>query len=516
MTGPESPEPAPLDLIRLRHDFRTPLNAILGYGEMLLEEAQDRGFSDLAVDAERLLAEGRRLLAGIAEIFSSTAPLTRLEAARRARARLRPGAHGVVALCQLWMDQLDDVEALELTSLVFEATHRLLDLIEGLAPDSSVRSQRLPLRPDEAGGPALGALLSTSTMEAVDTATGRILVVDDTEMNRDVLRRRLERLGNSVELAEGGRAALRAVEERSFDLILLDLLMPGVSGIEVLETLKRHPDHRHTPVIVVSSLDELSGIVRCLEIGAEDYLARPFHPAILEARIHASLERKALRDAEVANQRAIGRQKTRVDELLHALFPPQVVTELKETGTIRPRRYEDVAVLFADVVGFTAYSEQHDPEDVVANLQALVAELETACEHHGLLKAKTIGDAIMASAGLLGDHDRPAARAVACGLEMTDRASRLSIGWQLRVGIHVGPVVAGVVGRRQYAFDLWGDTVNTAARLESVGATGAVTVSEAVWQRTREEFVWSPLGSVELRGRGDLALFETTGRAGDA
>jgi adenylate cyclase len=170
-----------------------------------------------------------------------------------------------------------------------------------------------------------------------------------------------------------------------------------------------------------------------------------------------------------------------------------------------------VAVMFCDVVGFTPYCETRDPEEVFHALQRVVEVYEDLALEHGLEKIKTIGDSFMATAGLLRPAPDPALSAVRCALEMLNRTRDLQPGWDVRIGIHIGPVMAGVVGHRQYIFDLWGDTVNTAARIESHGTAGAVNVSRATWDRLEEACQGVSLGPVHLKGKGVMEIIRITG-----
>src|ERR1043165_4731377 len=138
--------------------------------------------------------------------------------------------------------------------------------------------------------------------------TGRILVVDDTEANRDMLARRLRRDGHEVEMADGGAAALAVARARPFDVVLLDIMMPEMNGYEVLEALKRDDALRHIPVIMISAVDEMESVVRCIELGAEDHLPKPFNPTLLKARLGASLARKRLHDGEQTYARSLERE----------------------------------------------------------------------------------------------------------------------------------------------------------------------------------------------------------------
>jgi adenylate cyclase len=336
---------------------------------------------------------------------------------------------------------------------------------------------------------------------------GRVLVVDDNEMNRDMLSRRVERQGHAVKIAKNGREALAIIEAEPIDLVLLDIMMPEMNGYEVLEKIKSDPTLRHIPVIMISAVDEIDSVVRCIEMGAEDYLPKPFNPVLLKARIGAALDKKQLRDQEKAYLSQIESEKRRVDELLHVILPDAVVDELKATNAVKPRRYENVAVLFCDIVGFTSYCDRRDPEEVIPHLQKMVEMFEELTLRYDLEKIKTIGDSYMTTGGLLKSLPNPVLNCIQCGLEMVAVAPTLPTHWTVRVGIHVGPVVAGVVGRRQYLFDVWGDTVNTAARIESVGVPNAVNISGDAWRQVAELVQGESRGLMNIRGKGDLELF---------
>jgi adenylate cyclase len=170
-----------------------------------------------------------------------------------------------------------------------------------------------------------------------------------------------------------------------------------------------------------------------------------------------------------------------------------------------------VAVLFGDIVGFTPYCDGSRPEEVVATLQGLIEAWEEMALQHGVEKIKTIGDAFMAAAGLLVPTRNPVLSCLRFGLDMIAACRALSAGWDLRVGIHAGPVVAGVIGRRQYLFDLWGDTVNTAARMESHGLAGAITLSEAAWRQVANCCRGESRGLLPIKGKGRMEMIRFDG-----
>jgi len=262
---------------------------------------------------------------------------------------------------------------------------------------------------------------------------------------------------------------------------------------------------------MISALDEMQSVVRCIEIGAEDYLAKPFDPVLLKARIGACLEKKRLRDREQMHLAQIERERERADGLLHVILPGPAVRELKETNAVRPRRFDGVAVMFCDIVDFTPFCDQNAAEDVVTHLQGLIESWEEAALQHGVEKIKTIGDAFMAAAGLLRESANPVLACLRCGLDMVAAARALPVKWELRVGIHVGPVVAGVIGRRQYLFDLWGDTINTAARMESHGEPGHITFSVPAWERVAPLCHGRVRERVSVKGKGTMAMVRFEG-----
>ncbi len=341
----------------------------------------------------------------------------------------------------------------------------------------------------------------------------RILIVDDIDDNLFTLERRLKQFAKSeIASARSGRLALEALRASPFDLVLLDVQMPEMDGTAVLEQMRSDMALRDVPVIMVSALDDLETVLRCIKLGAEDYVQKPFNAELLRARVEAALERKRLRDQEAKFLTQLQSEKARVNDLLHSVLPKSVVSELKASGRLTPRRHEDVAVLFCDIVGFTEYCDRNAPEAVLAQLEALVDTFETVVERRGLEKIKTIGDAFMATAGLLRYVDNPVLAAVECGLEMAAAATAHGAGWKVRVGIHQGPVVAGVLGKKNFVFDLWGDTVNVAARVAAEAEPGSLLVTGTLWPFLNGTCVGRSLGQVDLKGKGRTELVRVLGR----
>ncbi|MDP6574508.1 MAG: adenylate/guanylate cyclase domain-containing protein [Rhodospirillales bacterium] len=339
-----------------------------------------------------------------------------------------------------------------------------------------------------------------------------LLVVDDEPFNRDLIKRLLAKEGyENVEMAENGRQALDLLRGQPFDVVMLDIEMPELDGYGVLEELKSDMGLRHIPVIMISSIDDVDSIVKCIELGAEDYLPKPFNPTLLRARLGACLEKKRLRDLEAAHMDQIKTEKKRGDKLLSVILPSAAASELMATGKVAPRGFENVAVLFCDIVGFTTFCNDHSPDEVVTYLQALITKFEELTTKYQMEKIKTIGDEYMATAGLMMPNGEPLLSAVKCGLEMTAAAPEVKADWQVRVGVHLGPVVAGIVGDQKYQFDIWGDTVNVAARMTSYGNPGVVTMTYDSWLEVQGECRGKTLGKIEVKGKGSVEVVECHG-----
>jgi adenylate cyclase len=334
------------------------------------------------------------------------------------------------------------------------------------------------------------------------TDSGRklVLIVDDTPTNVSVVSGVLKDQYRTKVATNGEKALAIATAADKPDLILLDVMMPGMDGFEVCRRLKEDPSTREIPIIFLTAKTDAVDEEKGFEVGAVDYIHKPFSAPIVLARVKTQL---ALQDAVSEAQDA----RAQADQLLHALLPKKAADEIRSYGTVIPRRYENVAVLFCDVTNFTAYCDQHEPEDVISRLDALFVIFERVTAKHGLEKIKTIGDGFMAAAGLLHEVQDPIGSAVRCGLEMASTLIDAHLGWEVRVGVHAGPVVAGVVGQERYQFDIWGDTVNLASRMVGMGAPGSVATTQEIWEQLGSTFHGEALGEIEVKGKGAISIF---------
>jgi len=363
---------------------------------------------------------------------------------------------------------------------------------------------------------------SQQVPEALKTA--EVLLVDDSRMMRAVLKRSLVDLGftNVTEAVDGGDAVGK-MHEKSFDLVLLDMEMPVMSGIEVLAAINVNPTLRGVPVIVISGADQTERAVQCIEAGAEDYLTKPPNLTLLRARVTTSLEKKRLRDLDrlrlkqlQAEKELVEMEQEKSERLLLNILPRAIAGRLKGGEKAIANRHEVVTVMFADLCGFTAMSRQTTPADLVAMLNGIFTAFDLIVERHGVEKIKTIGDCYMLVGGLPTHRDDHAAVVADTALEMIaalDQINRTNgTVLQMRVGIHTGPVVAGVIGKIKFTYDLWGDTVNVASRMESTGMPGKVHISEQTQQALEGRFTLENRGFVECKGLGAVQTYFLLGR----
>jgi class 3 adenylate cyclase len=255
----------------------------------------------------------------------------------------------------------------------------------------------------------------------------------------------------------------------------------------------------------------MESIVRCIEAGAVDYLPKPFAPALLRARIRASLENKLLRDRERAMMEEIRLAKERNESLLLSILPRAVVDRINDGAGMVADHIPEATIVFADIVNFTPFSGRLSPSDVVGVLNRIFSAFDRLVDQHRAEKIKTIGDGYMVAVGIPEPCDDHAGIAARLSLTMLGSFARLRAEMdapiELRIGIHTGPAIAGVIGERKFAYDIWGTTVNIASRMESHGAPGRVHVSKAVADRLAGQFNVVPRGAVEVKGAGLMETF---------
>jgi len=508
-----------------RHELRTPINAIIGYSEMLLEDAEDTEEREAVSDLNKILQAGRSLLRKVNDLLdpelfeSGEIDLSDKKAfGQRIHLELRSDANTVIGYSEMLIDGAgdDDEESVSDLSRIRDSAKRIVGLIDGIIGSAAVMSGAEDLdAASHSSSEMRGVVATLQHLDApsVDSAdeAGRILVVDDNEMNRDMLTRRLQRQGHTVVLASNGREALDRLREEEVDLVLLDILMPELDGFQVLERMNAANQLRDVPVIVLSALDHLEGIVRCIEMGADDYVSKPFNPVVLRARVSASLEKKRLRDREQEHLRELAIEREKSEGLLLNILPAPIAERLKGGERTIADQFTEVTMLFSDVVGFTAMSSRISAEQLVERLGDIFQRFDAVAADCGVEKIKTIGDAYFAVAGVpeaKADHaERVVELALGMRRALNEFNSRADDSVEIRIGINTGPVVAGVIGTTKFAYDLWGDAVNVASRMESTGVPGRIQVSPSTYAKLREKYEFETRGEIEVKGKGKMQTY---------
>ena len=360
--------------------------------------------------------------------------------------------------------------------------------------------------------------------EAADILQAKILVVDDQPANVLLLERMLGGAGYaSVTSTFDPLAVCDLHGKHCYDLIVLDLQMPGMDGFQVMEGLKHIEKEGYLPVLVITAQPDHK--LRALRAGARDFISKPFDVAEVLTRVHNLLEVRLLHveirrkndELKKLFDQVVAERK--VSERLALHVPPDsIAARLQARPDVTADTFADVTVVIADVVGFAELTPAVSPERLALLLDEVFTGFDGLAKARGLKKIKTLGNSYMAAAGVpvpSGDH---AARAAHLALDMVDALDRFNErrdhALQVRIGIATGAVVAGVIGRHRYLYDVWGDAVNTASRMESHGVAGRVQVADSTRRRLGEPFLFEERGALEVEGQGDVTTWFVGGRKG--
>lgn len=339
----------------------------------------------------------------------------------------------------------------------------------------------------------------------------KVLIVEDDDVNQLILSENLQELGMDYDIAENGKIAIENVELYDYDVILLDLMMPVMGGKDVLRRLKSSNRHNHIPIIVISAETEFKNMIECIEMGAIDYLPKPFDPILLRARLKSSLAARDLHEQQQIYLNMIKEEQKKLELLLFNMLPFTAALRLKNGDNSIADYYEDASVLFLDIVGFTKYASAVNPEKVVQKLNSLFSKIDDLVMVYELEKIKTVGDSYMIAGGVPNNNSDHLIKIARLALHVQKLVEEFQKGeWpelSVRMGIHSGPLLGGVIGKNKFTYDIWGDTVNLASRMESHGVEGKIQVSENVKVRLENNFLFEPRGSIQIKGKGDMHVF---------
>ncbi len=371
-------------------------------------------------------------------------------------------------------------------------------------------------------------------------SAGIILCIDDERVVLNGLQSQLGRgFGKdfAIELAESGEEALELIKEllaagNDVPVVISDELMPGLKGHELLRQIHQMSPATYT-ILLTGQSDNEAVIEAVNQANLYRYIAKPWegHDMILTVREaikgfyqdrqlesqNRLLDRhnKELEKIVEERTRQLQDEKRKSDELLLNILPDAVAKELREKGEATPRNYDSVSILFSDFQDFTKLAAEISPQELIHTLNECYTAFDDIIDRHNLEKIKTIGDAYMCAGGLPAENTTNAYDAVAAGCEIqqwvtewnNERIANGKKSWGIRIGIHTGKLIAGVVGKKKFAYDVWGDAVNIAARLESGGEVDKVNISKATYELVKAHFSCSPRGKVEVKGKGEIDMY---------
>lgn len=357
-------------------------------------------------------------------------------------------------------------------------------------------------------------------------ANARILIVDDKKVNVLLLERMLCDAGyRSVSSTSISREVFELHRTERYDLILLDLEMPGLDGFQVMEQLKEIETEGYLPVLVLTAQPDHK--LKALKAGARDFISKPFDLSEVLIRVRNMIEVRLLHLETKKLFDQVTAEKKMSERLLLNVLPHAIAERLKgildakndAMSEIIADSFKDVTVLFADIVGFTKFSEGVTANVMVHVLNDIFTLFDTIADHRGLEKIKTIGDAYMAVAGLPEPADDHAARAAHMALDMIEVMDQFNqqghTNLKIRIGISSGAAVAGVIGKRKFLYDLWGDVVNTASRMESHGVSGRIQITDSARKKLKEPFLIENRGPIEVKDMGKINTWFLNGRGNE-
>ncbi len=361
-----------------------------------------------------------------------------------------------------------------------------------------------------------------------------ILIVDDSRMQRASLAMMLAEAGyTDVLQSPSGDDALKQLEQPAskIELVLTDLNMPGLSGIEVCQRVKAIPDLEDLPIIMITSSDEAHDLHLAFNAGAMDYITKPANSLELTARVSSALKLKHEMDARKAHERELSTlnqrleqtflelalrhkdlqaEKEKSERLLLNVLPKPIAQRLKSEPeqAVIADTFQEATVLFADIVGFSALSANIEASELVSLLNEFFSLCDRLAEKYELEKIKTIGDAYMAAAGIPNPRPDHAEAAAEMALAIRDQINEIANGkLSVRIGLHSGPVVAGVIGAKKFSYDLWGTTVNIASRMEANGMTGSIQTTTTTYEHLKAHYIFEERGKISIKSLGSMQAY---------
>jgi adenylate cyclase len=488
-------------LAHIRHELKTPINAIIGYSEMLLEDAPK---GEAAADLKRIRSAGQQLLSAVEHILDPEHAGAELrDYGERIRSDLRDPINAVIGYCEMLIETslnestVSDLERIRTSAL------RLLDLSTDIIQIATGASDGGRFGSVSALTETVLAKVRPLDVASAEDRQGVLLVVDDNPMNRDLLSRQLARKGYEVVIADSGVAALKELDEHTFDLVLLDIIMPGMDGIEVLRRIREQSRLDDVGVIMTSSLDEIDSVVRCLENGAADYVTKPFDPTLLDARIGACLKLRRLRQREEYYRQQLETRDALVERVALGALPAAIAKRAQGSDVHIIDQCDDVTVLWCDLDRLLHGDARTSATEAAVRMRGALALLQESATRHGVELTALLGGGMLLASGIptaCADHAERVADTVTAVLPALRELAGTDT-FPLRFGMHSGSATATVLGDERLCYHIWGDAVDVARKLEARADPGTIHISTTSHAALKDRFDFAGRGVMDVGGR---------------
>ncbi len=494
---------------KFKHDLKNPINAMIGYSEYIQEEIDSDEYIIHINDINSISKTCKFINDKIEQLLINNKNENKSLDIENLQFELRSLLCSVIGLIEIINDRgktnSDSDEFFDCVNKIYLSCKSMLEIVENInvyikRDDSNNKKEGLDSLPHH------DYKLRHDKIQTVQYK-GKILIIDDDVLNSELMDKILSKLDHEITTANNATDALKHIRSSKFDLVLLDIIMPDINGIELLQKIKKNNDYYETPIIMLSALDDLNSIVDCINLGAADYITKPIDKFILQARINNCLEKKEYRDKEKEYLNKIKNEEKKNNDLLLNIMPASIAERLKSGESNIADRFDNVSVLFADISGFTQYSSNISPKVIVEKLNDIFSVFDDLVDKYNVEKIKTIGDNYMIASGIPYENSMHAETIVDLAIEMNNVLPKVDKSLNLKIGISSGEVVAGVIGKRKFIYDLWGDTVNVASRMEKYGKENEIQVSSSTYKLIKNKYNFSNKNSVEIKGKGTMETF---------
>lgn len=342
----------------------------------------------------------------------------------------------------------------------------------------------------------------------------KILIIEDDPIHGKIIHHILENTGLNFHLlkAHNGFEALTILEKETPDLILTDWDMPNMSGIDFCKKIRANQDFKNIPVIMCTGIKTSSeNLKTAFESGVVDFIRKPIDKVELMSRVNSMLMLSESYQTIKKQKEELEAEKEKSDKLLLNILPQKIAEDLKEFGEIKPKLYKDVTVFYSDIVDFTAKTMKIDPHILLNELNDIVKGFDAIMDKNNCEKIKTVGDAYIAVCGLPTTNLKHAENIINAAIDaiayLKDRNKKSKYTWEIRLGIDTGAVMGGIIGKDKYIYDIFGDPVNTASRLESNSKIMRIHLSETTYKLVKNKFEFEEQPPLEVKGKGKMKMF---------